>query len=262
MGARARVLVTRPAGQSDALLAALESRGFTAEHLPMLAIEPIDPLPGAQRQRLLDLDRYDHLIFISANAARIGLERIDEFWPQLPLGQRYWAVGASTAAVLADAGLAAESPPGDMSSEGLLAMPGLAAPQGQRVLLVKGEGGRELLERALRARGAEVDTLCCYRRGPAGNDPRRVQALLAGPGIDIILISSGEGLALLSGLLQPRERTNLADTALLVVPSPRVATQAQELGWQHIVCAENASDDAMLAAIADRREAQLGEKQH
>lgn len=261
MGARARVLVTRPAGQADALLAALESRGFVAEHLPMLAIEPIDPLPGAERQRVLDLDRYQHLIFISANAARIGLARIDEFWPQLPAGQRYWAVGASTAAVLAGAGLAAESPRSDMSSEGLLAMPGLADAQGQRILLIKGEGGRDLLARALRERGAGVDTLCCYRRAPVGHDAGRIRELVDGSGLDIILISSGEGLALLSGLLQPREHTNLAGTTL-VVPSPRVATQAQELGWQHIVCAENASDDAMLAAITDWHEAQLGETQH
>jgi uroporphyrinogen-III synthase len=260
MGASSRVLVTRPAGQADTLLAALESLGFAPEHLPMLAIDPLDPLPGPERQKVLDLDRYDHLVFISANAARIGLERIDELWPQYPLGQHYWAVGASTTRVLAASGLTAGTPATDMSSEGLLALPGLAALHGQRVLIVKGEGGRDLLASALRERGAQVDTLCCYRRAPAVHAPERVRELLLDPAVELVLVSSGEGLELLSGLLQPRENTNLAKLTL-VVPSPRVVVLAQELGWRKILRAENASDDAMLAAVVAWREVQLGERQ-
>ncbi|WP_439105501.1 uroporphyrinogen-III synthase [Congregibacter sp.] len=261
MTAEQRVLVTRPVGQADSLMSALGNAGFTPLHLPMLTIEPIDPLPGAQRQLLLDLDRFEHVIFVSANAARIGMACLQDYWPQLPLGQTYWAVGESTALNLEAEGLEVARPQSDMSSEGLLAMDGLADLTSQRVLIVKGEGGRRFLEQELEARGAKVDSLECYRRGYAAHDAQDCQRLLTGQGLALILISSGEGLERLTGLLQPLEHTNLAMTTLLV-PSQRVEGQARELGWRNVERAENASDAAMLTAAASWRKAQLGETKH
>ncbi|EAQ97125.1 uroporphyrinogen-III synthase [Congregibacter litoralis] len=261
MTAEQRVLVTRPAGQADSLIGALSDAGFVPLHLPMLQIEPLDPLPGAQRQRLMDLDRYAHVIFVSANAARLGVERIRDYWPQLPQGQLYWAVGKSTALCLEAEGLDVRRPERDMSSEGLLAMPGLAELQSQRVLIVKGEGGRKFLEVKLRERGAEVDSLACYRRDYAAHDRQACRDLLGDHDLALILVSSGEGLERLTSLLQPEEHTNLAMTTLLV-PSQRVAEQALGLGWTHVECAENASDAAMLAAATAWRTAHLGETQH
>jgi uroporphyrinogen-III synthase len=253
-----RVLVTRPAGQASALTDALNQRGWRTDAVPLLAIEPIAPLPGQDRQRVQDLDLYDHLIFVSANAARMGLECIDEFWPQYPAGQRCWAVGASTAAVLQRAGLDVTWPEHEMNSEGLLALPGLATVDGQKVLIVRGEGGRELIAETLRQRGATVESLCCYRRHPVEHDAAALRADLAQDLPALILVSSGEGLALLGGLLQPQEHTNLARITLLV-PSERVADQARTSGWQRVVRAENASDSAVLKAVDAWRDANPGE---
>ncbi len=257
MGADCRVLVTRPATQSASLVAALESQAFSVARLPLLAIEAFDPLPGPERQRVMDLDRYQHLVFISANAARIGLDCIHDFWPQLPVGQRYWAVGVSTATVLEEAGMVVERPEKDMSSEGLLALPGLAAVDQQRVLIVRGVGGRQLIATTLEERGARVDSLCCYRRRPVDYDGAQLRRDLAASPVHLILVSSGEGLGLLSGLLQPQEHTNLARTTLLV-PSPRVAKDAEAQGWQQVITVDNASDEAMLAAAQAWRDAHPG----
>ncbi|EED31586.1 uroporphyrinogen-III synthase [gamma proteobacterium NOR5-3] len=261
MTAEQRVLVTRPAGQADSLMCSLRNAGFTPLHMPMLTIEAIDPLPGVQRQRVLDLDRYEHVIFVSANAARLGMACLGDYWPQLPQGQIYWAVGESTALCLEAEGLQVTRPASDMSSEGLLAMPGLADLRSQQVLIVKGEGGRKFLEQQLRERGAKVDSLECYRRSFAEHDAKACRDVIAMPELALILISSGEGLERLSGLLQPREHTNLARTTLLV-PSPRVAQQASQLGWERVEQAENASDAAMLAAATTWRKTHLGETQH
>jgi uroporphyrinogen-III synthase len=257
MGTEGSVLITRPAGQADGLIAALREAGWQTRHLPLLSIEPIEPLDGVMRQRILDLDRYDHLIFVSANAARIGCERIGELWPQWPVGQRYWAVGRSTAQVLARAGLAATCPESDMSSEGLLALPGLGEVRKQRCLLIRGEGGRTMIADTLRQRGAGVDDLCCYRRGMVEYDEEQLAALRGGCP-DLVLVSSGEGLERLSGLLKPREHTNLAGATLLV-PSVRVATVAERLGWRDVQTVENASDAAMLAAAEHWRRQRRGE---
>ena len=141
-----------------------------------------------------------------------------------------------------------------MSSEGLLALPGLASLQNQRVLIVRGEGGRQLIAETLADRGARVDALACYRRGPVAYDGEQLRADLASCAPALIMVSSGEGLSSLSRLLQPREHTNLARITLLV-PSPRVADDARAQGWQRVVTVENASDEAMLAAALAWREA-------
>ncbi|MEM6773703.1 MAG: uroporphyrinogen-III synthase [Pseudomonadota bacterium] len=261
MGAEQRVLVTRPHGQADSLLEGLRSDGWTALHLPLIAIEEIDPLPGEVRQRILDLDLYAHVIFVSANAASIGASKIDDLWPQWPVRQRYWAVGKSTAAVLGKAGLRAESPEQNMSSEGLLAMKGLQAIDGDRCLLVRGEGGRTLIAETLRERGARVDELPCYRRVAVSYPPEEVNRLLGDELPELLLVSSGEGLELLSRLLRSRERTNLTDTTLFV-PSLRVARRAHTLGWERVETVENASDAAMRAAAKRWLERRPGEIQH
>ena len=248
MHAEQRVLVTRPAGQADGLIACLRDLGLAVTHLPMLVLETIDPLPGADRQRLLDLDNYDDLIFISANAAQYGVAAIRDYWPQFPVRQQYWAVGASTAAVLSAEGLTAQYPASNMSSEGLLALPGLQDPGERRMLIIKGEGGRDALRAALAGRGARVDTLSCYRRRAPDLDAAEYRDAWGDDPPQLLLVSSGEGLENLARLLSPGENTNVAHTTI-IVPSARVAEQADALGWRDIRRAENASDAAVLVAV-------------
>lgn len=248
MATSAGVLVTRPAAQADALMALLREAGFHPGHQPLLELEALPVLPPEQRQYLLDLDRYQHVIFISANAVRMGLACIDDYWPQLPTGIRWYAVGTSTAALLQERGLSPVTPGEAMTSEGLLAVPELANVAGERVLIVKGEGGRDALRTALIGRGAVVDELACYRRRCPELASGTLAARLKSARIEVILLSSGEGLQNLLTLLS-REETTKFRHICLVVPSPRVAALAREAGFEQVCVAANASDEAMLAAL-------------
>lgn len=247
------VLVTRPFGEAaDALCASLEAAGYKAHSQPLLELTGLPQLPAAQRHMLLDLDHYQHIIFISANAVRFGMAVVNDQWPQLPVGINWYAVGAATARGLERFGIHAVTPGSNMSSEGLLALAYLRNVEGQRVLIIKGEGGRHTLRTELLHRGALVDELACYRRGVPDLPTGVLAARVTEWQIDVILLSSGEGLENLLLLISPAETTKLKAIGL-IVPSDRVAVMAREAGFDQIVIAENASDAAMLRALQEWR---------
>lgn len=248
-----RVLVTRPAGKAaDALCKSVAAAGYEVYAQPLLELQALPTLPATQRQKVLDLDRYQHVIFISANAVHFGMALVDDYWPQLPAGLRWYAIGAATAAELGRFGVTAITPGNVMTSEGLLAAASLQLVRDQRVLIVKGEGGRDALRQALTERGAVVDELACYRRSLPDLPTGELAARLVRWRIDAILLSSGEGLGNLLHLLSPAETSKLKHIGL-VVPSQRIARMAHEAGFDRVATAENASDAAMLCALQQWR---------
>ena len=155
-------LVTRPAGQGAALASAIRAAGGEALECPLLDILPL-PLEAATLARLLT--ESSTAIFISTNAVAAALAAVREAGLVWPPGLRALAVGSATRDALIRAGIAAQAGEGTaMNSEELLCHPALAQVQGQGILIFKGEGGRELLAEALRARGARVEECALYRR--------------------------------------------------------------------------------------------------
>lgn len=250
MASRPVVLVTRPEGQAAELVAAVAAAGYPVHSQPLLELQALRGLSSVQRQLVMDLDRYRHVIFISGNAVRHGMGYIENYWPQLPVGLCWYAIGKATAALLRQHGVPAVTPAGDMTSEALLAEPDLKAVDGERVLIIKGEGGRATLREELERRGAQVDELACYRRACPDLADGELSRRLSRWGIRLILISSGEGLANMLALLSPEETTKFTGITL-IVPSERVARMAREAGFDRVVTAENASDDAMMRALEE-----------
>lgn len=247
---RARVLVTRPQGQGGALRVALEAAGCNAYSQPLLELRALPRLSPAQRQHLIDLDLYQHVIFVSGNAVNFGMDCIEDYWPQIPQGLTWYAVGDATAARLGEFGIEANTPGTNMSSEGLLALPGLQSVAGQRILIIKGEGGRATLRDELGRREAKVEELACYRRCCPEMAAGELAARLRRWRIQLIMISSGEGFGNLQALLSPQETTKFRKL-VLIVPSERVAEMARAGGFQQILIAENASDTAMISALEE-----------
>jgi uroporphyrinogen-III synthase len=230
----------------------VSAAGYHVHWQPLLELSACAQLSPAQRQMLLDMDHFQHVIFISANAVRFGMALVDDYWPQLPLGINWYAVGAATAERLLQFQIHAITPGSNMSSEGLLALPYLRNVEGQRVLIIKGEGGRDALRTELSQRGALVDELACYRRRVPDVPEGVLAQQIAQWDIDVIMLSSGESLANLLLLLSPAETTKFKPVGL-VVPSERVADMARQAGFEHIVTAANASDTAMLRALQEWR---------
>lgn len=244
------VLVTRPAGQAESLCARLEGADYRALHCPMIEIEALGAADPAQREMLLRLDQYQHLVFVSANAIRFGMEKIEHYWPQLPLGPNWFTMGRASAEQLREYGVEVQFPPADMTTEGLLQLAPLSDVAGERVLLVKGQGGRDSLLQVLSGRGARVDELETYRRVAPDLEPGYLGAEIQRNHVKALMLSSGEGLNNMVSLLDADERASLRDT-LVVVPGVRVAEIARALGFRRIAQADNATDEKMFAALKE-----------
>lgn len=250
-----RVLVTRPQNRADDLIAAIIERGGSAVHIPLLAVTPLDKQRDAAiwqqtKQRILDLDRYRRVIAISVNAVHYGLAWIDNYWPQLPQGIVWYGIGAATIATLAQRDIIAQSHADGtaaMNSEALLSLPALQQLDGERVLILRGIGGRETLAAVLRERGAQVDYAECYRRAePVLNDEQLAQ--LQRMVFDAICVNSHETLQNLWRSLQPAAQA-LVQKHALIVPSGRVGEAARELGFARIIIAANAGTAATIDAL-------------
>ena len=229
-----RILVTRPAEQAGELARMIAARGGQALLFPLLEIGATDdPLPLLRA--IAALDDYDVAIFISPNAVAYSLPEIlaARRWP---VGLQAAAIGPSTARELAAQGIAEVICPGyRFDSEALLELPEFAADAlaGRKVLILRGDGGRELLAQTLRQRGAQVDAVSCYRRSPP-SDGAPLVSLLRNSGIDALTISSSEGLRNLLALLDT-EAFALLRRLPLFVPHQRIAQGAAELGLPHVV---------------------------
>jgi uroporphyrinogen-III synthase len=251
-GARFTVLVTRPADRADELIAALGAAGFGVRHVPLLTVAPLDPVADADRCRRAAelapaLDRYSRVLAVSVNAVHYGLDWLARFWPQWPLGLRWYGIGAATAAAFAERAIHAVEPGGAMDTETLLALPEFTDLSGERVLILRGVGGRGAMAQTLRARGAGVDYLECYRRLPPVLDAAQRDALWQPPA-DAVCLNSGETLQQFWRQLPAAARALYRGRAV-VVPSARVAGQAVALGLTRVVVAANAGTAATLDAL-------------
>ncbi|MDD5632949.1 MAG: uroporphyrinogen-III synthase, partial [Methylococcales bacterium] len=160
----ARVLVTRPAHQAENLSRLIEEQGGVAVRFPTLAIVALDD-SSRIKSTLANLDKYQWLVFISANAVTMYGYYSDSDKMAKFKSARIAAIGKATAQALVLAGLPVDlAPEAGYNSEALLAMPQMQQMNGQRCLIVRGEGGRDELAVTLRSRGANVDYLDVYKR--------------------------------------------------------------------------------------------------
>ena len=241
----AGVVVTRPARQAAALAREIATLGGRPLVFPAIVIlPPVDEAPLREVQR--HLEDYDIAIFISANAVEYGVGDPGA-WPAqlLPL-----APGPGTAAALAAVGIThARMPATTMDSEGLLALPELVDVAGRRVVIFRGAGGRELLRTALRARGAHVVQVECYRRArPAAGAAGLIEAW-RDKRIDAVTLTSSEGLDNLWAIFDAEARAFLIATPVFV-PHPAIARHAGALGLRSVIVTPPA-DAGLIASLLE-----------
>ncbi len=246
------VLVTRPAAQAGKLISLIEERGGTALCFSALAIEPL-PLSDATSKLLADASRFDIVVFVSRNAVLQAVRFMPDINQPEPL---IAVVGPGTAAELRNAHYTVDIGPGQTAdSEGLLAESGLQAVASKKILIVRGQGGREHLASALRDRGAEVIYAEVYRRIRPHHCATLVDdvstALREGR-IRFTLVNSVATLENLLSYFPDSERKHLLATEL-VSASTRVVKEGENAGFARPpVLAAGPLDEALVAAVENR----------
>ncbi len=250
------VLVTRPRQQAAPLCRLLEAGGANAFRFPALDIKPLTER-RALAARLGALEDFNLIVFLSANAVRFGAMLLEQK-RDLPLA----AIGPATSRTLNQAGYrVAVQPAGGFDSEALLRHPKLEHLAGHRILLVKGSGGREVLQEELARRGARVTVADVYRReraNPGSGELSALEALFAEGAIQVITATSAETADNLFELATPSVRAGF-DCASWVVPSERVAARLRGRGVSGLLLlADSAEDHDLVAAIVRWRANESG----
>jgi uroporphyrinogen-III synthase len=254
------ILITRPLAQAAPWAKKLHALGAKTTIMPMMDIIPLTDTESQRviTNQILAFAEYQKAIFISQNAVIHGLHWLDRYWPQLPIGVSFFAIGQATAELL-DQGIGAgnthssylaHTANASMDSEALLAHPDLAAINGESVLIFRGEGGRTLLGDELQARGARVDYCELYQRQKPTRAPTLPHAFRTTTRQATISVHSGETLANLCDTVNSSDLLWLQQKTVLL-PSRRVAEQAEKLGFSNRIVAENACHDSMVNALIE-----------
>jgi len=282
---RPTVVVTRPAGQSRQLTEALQAAGLDVLGFPLLAIGPVTD-DGPLRDALARLADYGLVVFVSPNAVAFALDALARIqgsasapWPaHVPVA----VVGPSSVVALAERGIASPTyrviaPAGAhgnpetgnetarFDSEALWSeLDASGSFAGRRVLIVRGNGGRDWLGDKLREAGATVDAVEAYSRTLPEPGAMQWQAvrdnLKPGAPPCAWLLTSSEAVRNLDALarlyLSPQEHERLKQVQC-IAPHARIAAQAQALGFAHVLPAAP-GDAGLLAACTQWADAHAG----
>lgn len=233
------IVITRPREQALELSQRIQQQGGNVLLFPLLGIAPANN-HVALHAFAQQVATYDLLIFISPNAVKYGMAALGHIPPSVKVA----SVGQTSAQALRGAGISHVIAPAErFDSESLLALPELTHVMGQRIAILRGDGGRELLGDTLKTRGAQIEYLTCYQRSKPELDIAALHA--AQP--DAFSVTSSEALAHLWQILDTADKSILSSLPLFV-PHARIATLAHEQGWQNIFTTAS-GDDGLLAAL-------------
>lgn len=238
------VVVTRPLEQAGAMCQALRANGAEPVLFPVLAIAPAEDTSGLEAV-CRDLQDFDLAFFVSPNAVRHALGAILArcAWPA---SVAVATVGGGSAKALAERGFDhVIAPSAGFDTEAVIALPEFSpqAVRGKRIVIFRGDGGRELLGNYLRANGAEVVNVTAYRRYRPEADPRVLIELASKGRLDAITLTSSEGVRNLVEMLGAGGLSALIDIPVFV-PHSRIGGFAREAGFRQVI--ETAAGDRGL----------------
>ena len=267
------LVVTRPSGQASALTEALQAAiaSIVASHLkqdwqapqimalPLLTIVPkSDTLVAAAIRTAMQTA--DLAVFVSPNAIECTMRLLGDDWQSIaqrpiPIG----VVGQSSYHALERHGIGTEAKlptpiwmpgnPAQWDSEGLWDAIQSRFPSwaGRRVVVFRGDGGREWLADQLQSVGAQVEAIAVYSRIPLSeSSPQWEKVLNANTDDALWILTSSEAVRHLGAVLEQQGRQDYLAGASALCPHHNIARSAKEIGFATVL--ECHSGDAALVS--------------
>ncbi|MDN3700684.1 uroporphyrinogen-III synthase [Vibrio artabrorum] len=238
------VLVTRPGSEGELLCQQLADEGIQAIHHPLIRIvhnpDSVDLSPL--------INSSDIIIAVShhaVTAAQNILSKTSFIWPTSVL---YLGVGQKSAHILSKACKQKVHYPQVSDSEHLLKLTELKNVENKSILILRGNGGRELIRDSLLDRGAQVSYCETYHREYIPINDHNTYQTWIDKNISKVVITSLEQLEYLYSIT-PDEYLAWLSTRQLFVPSQRIADRAQQLGFSNVTNTQSATNQILLAAL-------------
>jgi uroporphyrinogen III methyltransferase/synthase len=186
-----RIVITRPRLQAAEFAELLEASG--AEVVPFPTIETVPPASLAPLDDAIRrADQFDWVVFTSANAVRVFFTRLEKLgadvrdWHR----SRFAAIGPQTAKAVQQHCVRVETVPDEFRAEAVAALLAQVGVGGQRILLPRAAGARDVLPTRLRALGATVEEVVTYTTVlPQANADELHEQLLRGD-VDLVTFTS------------------------------------------------------------------------
>jgi len=242
------VLVTRPAHQAAHLAELIVAAAGKPVLFPVLEI--LDAADLQPLYALIDrLDNFDLAIFISPNAVNKAMNLIKSR-RELPATLKIAAIGRGSSKELKHFGVTdIIAPTARFDSENLLELPQLQDVAGQRIVVFRGDGGREVLGDTLTSRGAIIEYAECYRRSRPDASAGGLLRQWSRNEINAVTVTSAEGLRNLYDMLGKLGRQWLKTTPVFV-PHERILEVARELGLEQGVVTPS-GDEGLVQGMVD-----------
>ena len=245
------IVITRPKLQADGLARGIKAADGHVLLFPTLEIAPAQ-LTLAEKEKIQHINEFDIIIFISPNAVEHGLNHI-QLLTELSEQTLLATIGQGSAKTL-NTRLGKQPdivPEENFSSEGLLATEAMQNVSNKRILIFRGDGGREHLKQTLQKRGALVEYINVYQRLKPATNTSDLEQYLQNNQIAAIVITSAENLKNLLEMT-PENTTSLLLQVPLLLINKRLVEIAKEAGFiNKLFVATKASDDAIIESLKD-----------
>jgi uroporphyrinogen-III synthase len=256
-----RVVITRPAGDAQAWVDALQAAGHEALALPLIEVGPVTDAQPVM-QAWAQWPEFQAVMFVSAQAVRyfFDIQPVRSTWAS---GPRCWATGPGTHKALMQAGVpeaCIDSPAADAAQFDSEALWQRVRPQVQAgskpVLIVRGQDvdtqpdaalngtGRDWLAQQLQAAGASAQFVVAYERHtPTWSSLQKAQAVQAADDASLWCFSSSQALENLASILPTQSWAQ----ARCMATHPRIAQTAQALAFGEIHMSKPSLPDLLLS---------------
>ena len=242
------ILITRPIEQADYLSRLILDNDGISVKFPTIDIQPLDKTKEliANFNNIKDSDI---LIFISRNAVRVA---VDRFITDINMFKniKIIGVGSGTMGELEKSNFKNIIYSEQSDSEGVLNLSDMQSEKikSKKIFIIRGVGGRELLVKGLKERGADVECIEIYKRCLTKYNKNQLDKLWYKRKPDAAIVTSNDILDNLTNILED-DKKQLLSTPLIVM-SDRIAEYARNIGFiSKISIVKEKSDDGIFQCL-------------